>query len=81
MRFLDLKNLNLHLQSQWVCEDLACLNKLDDKTREFYENCEENDLITALIIGYNVITSKHYANINEEKKGILETYTKEHSAE
>ena len=46
----------------------ACLNKLDDKTREFYENCEENDLITALIIGYNVITSKHYANINEENR-------------
>ena len=46
----------------------ACLNKLDDKTREFYENCDENELITALIIGHNVITSKHYANINEENR-------------
>ena len=46
----------------------ACLNKLDDKTRVFYENCDENELITALIIGHNVITSKHYANINEENR-------------
>jgi len=46
----------------------ACLNKLDNKTREFYENCDENEIITALIIGRNVITSKHYANINEENR-------------
>jgi hypothetical protein len=45
-----------------------CLNKLDSKTREFYENCYENEIITALIIGHNVITSKHYANINEENR-------------
>ena len=46
----------------------TCLNKLDNKTREFYENCDEKELITALIIGHNVITSKHYANINEENR-------------
>jgi hypothetical protein len=46
----------------------ACLNKLDNNAKEFYEKCDENDIITALIIGHNVITSKHYANINEENR-------------